>query len=374
MKAIPERYPALDVLRGMTVAFMIIVNTPGSWNDIYAPLQHSAWHGCTVTDLVFPSFLFVVGNALSFSRKKMALLSSAAMLRKAATRGLLIFLIGWLLNAFPFVSYKDGSYIWKDITAIRLWGVLQRIAVCYFFAVCLVYYCNRRTLLLLSAMVLLSYWGVLYYGGIPGEVYTLTGNIAGKVELSYLPVKNIYTHYPIPFEPLGLLSTFPAIINVIIGYLTGDFLQQPIPRKEAVKRLSLIGVAMTVLGLAWDQLFPINKALWTSSYVVYTSGIVILFLCLLIIVIDIAAIKRWSYFFEVFGKNPLFIYILSWVVAVLLGIIHINGPSFKGLVYSRLFTSWLSPVNASLLFALCYMLLMWLVGFWMDKRKIYVKV
>lgn len=353
---------------------MIIVNTPGSWNDIYAPLKHSAWDGCTVTDLVFPSFLFVVGNALSFGRKKLLQLSPAAMLRKAATRGLLIFLIGWLLNAFPFFSYKDGSYILKDFMAIRLWGVLQRIGVCYFFAVCLVYYCNRRILVIVSILLLLSYWGILYFGGIPGEQYSLAGNIVGKVELSYLPAKNIYTHYAVPFEPLGLLSTLPAIVNVIIGYLAGDFLQQPVSGKIAVKRLFIVGLMMIGAGLVWDQFFPINKALWTSSYVVYASGIVMLFLCLLIIIIDIFSIRRWSYFFEVFGKNPLFIYILSWMVVVLLGIIYIDGSSLKGLIYSHLFTSWLSPVNASLLFALCYMLLMWLVGFWMDKKRIYVKV
>jgi len=369
MKTVPERYLALDVLRGLTVAFMIIVNTPGSWSDIYAPLEHSAWNGCTPTDLVFPSFLFVVGNAMSFSMGKQKQWPAAKFLRKAATRGALIFVIGWLLNAFPFVSYANGAYAVKDFSAIRLWGVLQRIGVCYFLAACLAYFCNIRQLLVTAACILLGYWGLLYWLG----DYTLTGNAVIKLDLLYLPVKNIYTHYSVPFEPLGLLSTLPAIVNVIIGYLAGYFLQSGVSSTTAVRKMLLAGAVLIAAGAAWWPVFPVNKALWTSSYVLYASGFDLLLLALLIAITDIYRLRSWSRFFEAFGKNPLFIYILSWVVIVLLGIIHIGGPSIKGWLYSG-FTGWLSPKNASLGFALCYMLLMWLAAAWMDTRRWYVKV
>lgn len=374
MKLLPERYLALDVLRGLTVCFMIIVNTPGSWADIYAPLQHAAWNGCTPTDLVFPSFLFVIGNALSFGAKKFSALPAREFLWKACKRGGIIFLIGWLLNAFPFVIYSDGGYHWKDFSAIRVWGVLQRIGVCYVIAASLVYYCSKRMLIIISGVLLLAYWGILYFWGEPGSPYTLEGNAVLKLDLLYLPVKNIYTHYPIAFEPLGLLSTLPAVVNVLIGYLAGRYLQQLPNRKVAVKGMLLAGILMVIAGWCWGYVFPLNKALWSSSYVVYASGYDLLILSLLIVITDIWSLRKWSYFFEVFGRNPLFMYILSWVLAVLPGIIHLGGPSLKGWIYQQCFTSWLAPKNASLGFALLFMLLVWGVGYWMDKRRIYVRV
>lgn len=374
MKLLPERYLALDVLRGLTVCFMIIVNTPGSWTDIYAPLQHAAWNGCTPTDLVFPSFLFVIGNALSFGAKKFSELPARQFLWKVCKRGMIIFLIGWLLNAFPFVTYSDGVYHWKDFSAIRVWGVLQRIGVCYIIAASMVYYCSKRTLVIIISLLLLAYWGILYFWGEPGASYTLEGNAVLKLDLLYLPVKNIYTHYAIPFEPLGLLSTMPAVVNVIIGYLAGRYLQQLPNRKAAVKGMLLTGILMVIAGWCWGYVFPLNKALWSSSYVVYASGYDLLILSLLIVVIDIWSLPKWSYFFEVFGRNPLFMYILSWVLSVLLGIIHLGGPSLKGWIYQQGFSSWLAPKNASLGFALLFMGLVWGVGYWMDKRRIYVRV
>lgn len=298
MKLLQERYLALDVLRGLTVCFMIIVNTPGSWADIYAPLQHAAWNGCTPTDLVFPSFLFVVGNALSFGAKKFRELPARQFLWRACKRGGIIFLIGWLLNAFPFVTYTDGVYQWKDFSAIRLWGVLQRIGVCYIIAASLVYYCSKRMLVLISILLLLVYWGILYFWGAPGSPYTLEGNAVLKLDLLYLPVKNIYTHYAIPFEPLGLLSTLPAVVNVTIGYLAGMYLQQWPNRKTAVKGMLLAGVFMVAAGWCWGYVFPLNKALWSSSYVVYASGYDLLILSLLVVVIDIWSLAKWSYFLK----------------------------------------------------------------------------
>ncbi|HWV69284.1 acyltransferase family protein [Chitinophaga sp.] len=374
MKAVPERYLALDVLRGMTIAFMIIVNTPGNWSAIYAPLKHSDWNGCTVTDLVFPSFLFVVGNALSFSMRRLNTLSHRVFAGKVFRRTLIIFIIGVLLGVFPFVQFEEGHYVWRSLANTRLWGVLQRIAVCYCIAAFMIRYMSKRTLVISSVCILLLYWWVLYYFGTPPERYSMEGNAVGRLDRLYLSPGNIYKHYGYPFDPLGLLSTFPAVVNVIAGYLTGIFVQQHGKHRGGIIKLLLAGALMVVAGLVWDPFFPINKPLWTSSYVLYATGIVLLVLAVLIAVVEVWAFRKWTYFFEVFGKNPLFIYIIAAVVIVSLGIIRINGASVKGVIYREGFTSWLSPKNASLLFAVIYMLMIWLTGYVMDRRKIYVKV
>lgn len=374
MKAVPERYLALDVLRGMTIAFMIIVNTPGNWSAIYAPLKHSDWNGCTVTDLVFPSFLFVVGNALSFSMKKLSTLSHTVFAGKVFRRTLIIFIIGILLGVFPFIQFEEGHYVWRSLADTRLWGVLQRIAVCYCIAAFMIRYMSKRALVISSVCILLLYWWVLYYFGTPPERYSMEGNAVGRLDRLYLSPGNIYKHYGFPFDPLGLLSTFPAVVNVIAGYLTGSFVQQHGKHSSGIMKLLLAGALMVVAGLVWDPFFSINKPLWTSSYVLYATGIVLLVLAVLITVTEVWAFRKWTYFFEVFGKNPLFIYIIAAVVIVSLGIIRINGASVKGMIYREGFTSWLSPKNASLLFAVVYMLMIWLIGYVMDRRKIYVKV
>ncbi|MET3877248.1 heparan-alpha-glucosaminide N-acetyltransferase domain-containing protein [Chitinophaga sp. OAE865] len=374
MKAVPERYLALDVLRGMIIAFMIIVNTPGNWSAIYAPLKHSDWNGCTVTDLVFPSFLFVVGNALSFSMGKLNSLSHTAFAGKVFRRTIIIFIIGILLGIFPFVQFEEGRYAWKSLADTRLWGVLQRIAVCYCIAAFMIRYMNKRALITGSVFILLLYWLVLYYFGTPPDRYSMEANAVGRLDRLYLSPRNIYRHYGFPFDPLGLLSTFPAVVNVIAGYLTGSFVQRHGKHRSGIMKLLLAGALMTGAGLLWGLFFPINKPLWTSSYVLYATGIVLLVLAVLITIVKIGWLRRWAYFFEVFGKNPLFIYIIAAMLIVLAGIIHVDGSSVKGVIYREAFTRWLSPKNASLLFAVIYMLIIWLIGYIMDRRKIYIKV
>lgn len=370
MKSVPERYPALDVLRGMTVAFMIVVNTPGNWNAIYAPFKHSDWHGFTVTDLVFPSFLFVVGNALSFSMGKMKSLAHTEFMGKVFKRTAIIFVIGLLLGMFPFVQYEQGHYMWKPLADIRIWGVLQRIAVCYCIAAFMIRYCNSRTLVIMCVLILLLYWYVLYCFGVPPGPYSLEGNAVGRLDALYLSPGHMYKHYGFPFDPLGLLSTFPAVVNVVAGFLTGSFVQ----KNGGVLKLFAAGILLVAAGALWNRWLPINKPLWTSSYVIYATGFDLLILAALITIIDVWLFRKWTYFFEVFGKNPLFIYIVAWVVIVLMGMIRINGGSVKGIIYRDAFSSWLSDKNASLLFAIAYMLMMWLVGYVMARRKIYVKV
>ncbi|HSP82255.1 MAG TPA: hypothetical protein VLN72_00830 [Gillisia sp.] len=375
MVALKERFLALDVLRGLTIALMILVNTPGSWSTIYAPFRHAAWHGFTITDLVFPSFLFAVGNAMSFSLKKYALQGNSTFLKKVFKRTILIFAVGLFLSAFPFV-YRDGNgeLVLKNLQNMRIMGVLQRIALCYFLAALIIHYFKLKASLILSVVILIFYWAVMYFFGNPEDPYNLTGNAALKFDLAVFRPENLWKGFGIPFDPEGLLSTLPAIVNVIAGYAAGVFIQKSGNTFTTIWKLTAAGLLLVIAAQVWNIWFPINKPLWTSSYVLLSTGWVMVLLAALILVIEVWRFKAWTYFFEVFGRNPLFIFVLSGLVVMLMNIILINGIASKTYIYNNFFLSWLSSYNASLLFATCYMVFMWLIGYIMDKRNIYIKV
>jgi predicted acyltransferase len=375
-KTISQRYLSLDVLRGLTVALMIVVNTPGSWAAIYAPFKHAEWHGFTLTDLVFPTFLFVVGNALSFSLKKLEDVSFGDFFKKVAKRTLIIFMIGVLLNLFPFVVFgDDGSVTLKNFLEVRIFGVLQRIALCYFFGSLIIYFFRKTSVIVaISAFILLSYWAILYYFGQKGNPYGLEGNAVRTLDVLLFNSKNLYQGFGIAFEPEGVLSTWPSIVNVLIGYLTGRYLQKQGNNTTAVYRLVGVGIVFLAIGFVWDYNFPINKPIWTSSYVLFSLGWDLVITGVLIALIDVLNFKKWTYFFEVFGKNALFIYILAWVIMKIFHLIKINGSSISSLFYKNILSSWMADKNASLVFAVLYMLLLWVIGLILDKKKIYVKV
>ncbi|WP_304063492.1 acyltransferase family protein [Pedobacter glucosidilyticus] len=373
-KPVQTRYLSLDVLRGLTVCLMIVVNTPGSWSHIYAPFKHADWHGFTVTDLVFPTFLFVVGNALSFGMQKLKAAGDFVFLKKVFKRAILIFLIGLMLNYFPFIKWEENNLVAKNIFELRVWGVLQRIAVCYLFGALIVYYFSRVYVIVVSVGLLLFYWFILSNFSIGADPYSLEGNLVTQVDLWLLPAQNLYKGFGIPFDPEGLLSTLPAIVNVTFGFLAGVFIQENTNKGKAAFKLLFIGLALLAVALFWAKVFPINKPIWTSSYVLYTVGWDLLLIAALMYVIEVIHIKKWTYFFEVFGRNPLFIFVLSGALIKLLSLIRFKDTSLNKLVYEQLFTTWLSDKNASLAFALTYMLILWLIGFMLDKRKIYVKV
>ncbi|QHT67487.1 DUF1624 domain-containing protein [Rhodocytophaga rosea] len=369
-----QRYLSLDVLRGMTIALMIVVNTPGNWETVYAPFRHARWHGFTITDLVFPTFLFVVGNAMSFSMRKFEKLDDRVFLTTVFKRTALIFFIGLFLNAFPFVTRSAGELTFINFSNIRIMGVLQRIALCYGIASLVIHYFKLKGAFILGVTALVFYWVVMYvYGGQP-DPYSLETNAALQFDLLVIPIENLYKGYGIPFDPEGLLSTLPAVGNVIGGYFAGKFIQQQTDTKNKVIKLLVAGVVLTGLSLLWNVYFPINKPIWTSSYVLLTVGLDLLILAVLMLIIDGASVTKWTYFFEVFGKNPLFIYILSGMIMEVLSLISIGEGSVTGWVYQNLFASWLEGKNASLAFAVCYMLSLWLIGYAMDKKKVYIKV
>lgn len=374
-KVLSNRYLALDVFRGLTLAFMIIVNTPGSWRNLYAPLAHASWHGFTPTDLVFPTFLFVVGNAMSFAMKKLNEMPSGQFYSKVLKRTLLIFLVGWLLNAFPFFDLNEGGeVVWKNLTQVRLLGVLQRIALCYFFAAVILYWGGERLGWIFSGAALLLYWPILYFFGDAGDPYSLATNAATKLDLILIGADRLYMGEGIPFDPEGILSTLTSIVNVIAGYLVGKMIQKKGNTVKTVQTLLIAGVILIAASYAWDLVFPINKKIWTSPYVLLTVGWDLLILAGLIFLIEVRNQKGWTYFFVVFGRNPLMLYVFAWVIMDILSMIPVGNSTLRGVIYENIYTSWLSPNNASFFFAVSYMLLIWLIGLWMDRKKIYIKL
>lgn len=368
-----QRFLPLDVFRGMTVCFMIIVNTGGT-GGTYWPLDHAPWHGWTPTDLVFPSFLFAVGNAMSFSMRKYEQLGNAAVLGKIFKRTFLIFLLGYLMYWFPFVQHTDAGLVFKPFSHTRILGVLQRIALCYCMASLLIHYLPKKGVWTVSALFLFGYWAILWCCGTPGDQYGIHGNAGLALDKLVMGDNHLYHGEGFAFDPEGILSTFPAVVNVVAGYYTGLFVQKQGRTQQGLLRMAATGVALILLAYAWNTVFPINKKLWTSSYVLLTVGIDLILLSLLIQLIDMAGFTKGTGFFTVFGKNPLFLYLLSEVLAILFYFFRVGDQSLYQWINDQLFQP-LSPGKfGSLLFSLTFMLICWTVGLILDKRKIYVRV
>jgi predicted acyltransferase len=378
MSTAKERFLSLDVFRGMTICFMIIVNTPGSGASPFSPLEHAAWHGFTPTDLVFPSFLFAVGNAMSFSLGKYREISNSAFLAKVFKRFALIFLIGYLMYWFPFFRLDDAGHITgAPIANTRILGVLQRIALCYLFASLMIHYLSTRTAVIVSVLLLIGYWILLLIFGDHAQPYSMLGNAGLYLDKFLMGDNHLYHGEGVPFDPEGWLSTLPAIVNVFIGYMAGRFIQLKGKGYETISRLMLTASLLIFLALWWNMIFPINKKLWTSSFVLLTTGIDLLLISALIYIVEIKKLNNanWTRFFVVFGKNPLFIYILSEILVTIFYMIRITpGQSFFNWINDVLFQVIAPGAVGSFLFAISYMLLCWAVGWWLDKRRIYIKV
>lgn len=382
-----QRYHSLDVFRGATVAFMILVNNPGSWQHIYSPLEHAKWHGLTPTDLVFPFFLFAVGNAMAFVVPRLKEAGDAAFWKKITIRTLLIFGIGIFLNWFPFVQWQNDELVAKGwswtrsdggLSGIRILGVLQRIALAYFFASIIVYYLKPRAAAITGILLLVLYW-LLCLAGNPADPYSLTGWFGNGVDKAILGEAHMYHGEGVAFEPEGIMSTLPSIVQVVIGFLVGNFLRSN-NKDNIFQTLTVLFVSAVVLLFAaywWDLVFPINKKIWTSSFVLVTSGLAILLLGVFVYFIEIKNFRGgWSRFFDAFGKNALFIYALSGLFPKLLGMTRLSGGGTAwGWFYENVTSKFPgAPENGSLLFALSFIFLLWLIAYWMDRRKIYIRV
>jgi predicted acyltransferase len=372
--SLQNRNISLDVFRGMTVCFMIIVNTPGT-NMSFSPLQHAVWNGFTPTDLVFPSFLFAVGNAQSFVMHKWGNMKQSKVVWKILKRTALIFLLGFLMYWFPFFGLdKNHDIISAPISNTRIMGVLQRIALCYGIAALMAYFLKVRTSVIICVILLFVYWILLYWFGDASNPLSLQGNAGFKLDKWLMGENHMYYGEGVAFEPEGWLSTLPAIGNVIGGFLVGRWIQQKGNSYEGLTKLLLAGFALLLCGYFWDLLFPINKKLWTSSFVVYTVGMDCIIIAVITYIIQFQKMVRWTGFFQVFGKNTLFIYLLSELMVTVLYMIPV-GPksSLFRWIYANIF-SYAGAYLGSLLFAIAYMMVCWTVGYWLDKRKIYIKV
>lgn len=384
--AVQQRFYSLDVFRGATVALMILVNNPGSWSHMYAPLKHAPWHGCTPTDLVFPFFLFAVGNAMAFVMPRLQTGGDGVFWKKVLKRTLLIFGIGLFLNWSPFIKWSGDSLVFKPWETVRIMGVLQRIALCYFFASVFVYYFKQKGAFVVSMVLLLFYWLLCMFMGNAADPFSLKGWFGTEYDLAILGEKHLYKGEGVPFDPEGLLSTFAPITQVILGYLVGDYIQTKGKTHEMLSGLFTAGVVLTLTGFCWDMVFPINKKIWTSSYVMYTTGLAIFTIATMIYFIEFKNVKGWwAKFFDVFGKNPLFIFVLSGFLPRLVALFRIpNGVAENGTPkYLSAFSWYYEKIcklipgiaeNGSLFYAISMIVMYWAICYWLDKKKIYIKV
>lgn len=380
MKPSTGRFLSLDVFRGMTIGFMIIVNSPGSGAAPFGPLNHAAWHGFTPTDLVFPSFLFAIGNAMSFSLKKYLERGDRAVLLKILKRTLLIFTFGYLMYWFPFFRVDaSGSIHAFPIGETRILGVLQRLALCYGIGALMVIYLRKKLLATVSVLILLAYWGILFWYGDQPDPLSMTGNAVLKADLWLFGPDHLWHGEGIPFDPEGLLSTLPALVNLLIGYWAGRFVQEKGKSFETVARLMLAASALLLVAWMWEPFFPFNKKLWTSSFVMLTSGLDLAILAVLVYLLELRKGKsrpgtKWN-FFVIFGKNPLVIYLFSELMLVVFWTVRTgNNQNLYDLINQRVFQAVAPGPWGSLFFAVSYMLLCWVIAWVMDRKKLYVRV
>ncbi|HEY3053976.1 MAG TPA: DUF5009 domain-containing protein [Thermoanaerobaculia bacterium] len=377
-----ERLVALDVFRGMTIAGMLLVNDPGTWNAIYPPLEHAKWHGWTPTDLIFPFFLFIVGvtTHISLSSRKAAGADRRALVRRIIRRGLLIVLFGLLLNAFPFYwwgripNVADPTFLervaWR-VEHLRYAGVLQRIGVVYLFAALLTVYLTRRQIIGTIVALLIGYWMIMTLIPVPGTGtigYFLldqpSNNLAAWSDRAILGINHIWSGSK-TFDPEGPMSTLPAIATALLGVLAGEWIgDKRRPLIERVVNLFGFGALGLTIGWFWAGLFPINKSLWTSSYVVFTAGFACVVLATCLWLIDLRGYRGWTKPFVIYGVNPLVAFIGSGLMARLFGsLIKVNvggtPTSLNEASYKLFFEPYFEPRFASLLWAIAFVTL-WL--------------
>lgn len=368
------RFVALDVFRGLTVCLMIVVNTPGNFVKVFAPLSHAEWNGCTAADLVFPSFLFVVGAAISFVMSRWESEPMGKVLFKIFKRTVIIFILGYLLMyPYSMMMKMQANSIFPPFSETRLFGVLQRIALTYGIASLMFYFLKPRTILLVCASILILYWPVLAYFGSGTDPFSMQTNAVLKLDTWLWGTGHLWIGDGFPFDPEGFLSTFPALVTVVAGTFAGRYIQTNGRSYEGLAKLFMVGFACFVVAYFWSFSFPINKKLWTSSFVLHTAGLITMTLACVIYILDFRRISYGVKFFQVFGRNPLFLYMLSMIAGLLLLIVRFHDTSLQSWLYNNIF-AWAGENLGSLLFAIVFMLLCWLVGYILDRRKIYIKV
>lgn len=359
-----DRILSVDIFRGMTIILMVLVNTPGTWSSVYAPLLHAEWHGYTPTDLVFPFFLFIVGTSIAFSYQNKTIDSS--VYKKISVRSLKLIALGLFLGAFtisfPFI---------KDFPDIRFPGVLQRIGVVFFFAAILFINVNWKTLLGITIVLLVGYWLLMTLIPVNGIASTL--DRAPNNFANWLDVQVFGSHnYKPDYDPEGLLSTIPSIASSLLGIFTGLILTS----KQAKKATILMGVggSLLIIGHIWDIVFPINKALWTSSFVLVTAGWANLILALIYYITDVRKMEFGS-MFKYIGANAIIVYFLSSFIAKIMGQIKVGDTSLHGWLFESVYVhDFISMQFSSLLYALTVVVFYSLLAYFLYQKRIFIKV
>ena len=420
-----ERLTSLDVFRGFTIILMTIVNNPGSWGAIHPPLAHAEWNGCTPTDLVFPFFIFIMGTAIPFAMPNKTYNSTT--FNKILVRSLRILCLGLFLNFFNKIDFFEfegiplliekvvitlavayallGNFSTKIKTIlalsvfgillflaysgiesykdVRIPGVLQRIAIVYFFASLLYLKSTMKTQILVAATLLLGYWALMTLVPVPGfgpANLEKATNLSAYIDSLFF--KNHMYSQTLTWDPEGLLSTIPVIATGIMGMLIGQLLNIQLPKIEIAKKMSIYGLGLVILGLIWDITFPINKSIWTSSFVIYTVGLATICLCILYYIIDISGYNKWTKIFLVWGVNPMIVFFFSGIIPRIMTMIKVNHPELPGepLGFQSYFYNYgivplfENPKDASLTYALLYAAFWSVILWFFYKNKMFFKV
>jgi predicted acyltransferase len=392
-----ERLLSLDVFRGLTIAGMLLVNNPGTWSHIYPPLEHAEWNGWTPTDLIFPFFLFIVGitTYLSITSRRAHGADDSTIIKQIIRRGLIIYLLGFLMALTPFYQWGTiegmaNPSAWDRIVLrwehVRIMGVLARIGIVYIIAALICYKTTVKQQVIIIACILYGYWIAMTLIPVPGTGGTLGAhligthdqNLAAWLDRKILGMNHIWSG-GVTFDPEGPMSTIPAIATAMLGYLAGRWIATARPLLERMSGLFAVGSIAMMLGLMWNWAFPINKSLWTSSYVLFTAGMACVILATCMWIIDYLNIKGWTKPWVVFGVNPIVAFVGSGVMARLiytLWKVDFGGKpvAIEQVIYRTAFRSWLPDRLASLAFAVAFVLLWYLILLVLYKKKIILKV
>lgn len=375
-----QRLLSLDVFRGATVAAMILVNNPGDWGHIYAPLEHASWHGCTPTDLIFPFFLFIVGVSITYamSSKKADHQAHTKTILKAAKRAAILFGLGLFLSLYPkiFTAPLDA------LMHVRIPGVLQRIAVVFLISSIIFLKNSEKNIMRITGGILILYWIIMTFIPVPGTGFAnleKETNMGAWIDRSILTEAHLWKSAK-TWDPEGILSTLPAIASGLIGVLVGAFLR----RKELedgykISWLFSTGLMLFIGGMIWSLQFPLNKSLWTSSFVLYTAGLATMILSFCYWIIDVNHYKRFTLPFVVYGKNAITVFFLSGLLPRIMNMIKVSNADgtesgLQSFLYTNFFSTQFSPINASLAWAIAQICFWFVILYIMYRKNIFIKV
>ena len=366
-----KRLISLDAFRGMTIASMILVNSPGSYRAVYAQLKHAPWNGWTFTDTIFPFFLFIVGVSIvfAFARRKESGFDEPRMDLQIVKRTVILFALGLFMNSYPIFH----------LSTLRIPGVLQRTALCYFFASIIVRKYSVKDQVYWLLGLLASYWLMMRFVPVPGigaGVLEPGNNLAAYVDSLFLG-GHMFAQYE-TWDPEGLLSTIPALGTTLFGVLAGHWLRLPLSGNGKTAGMIFAGALLTVAGLMLDHWLPINKNIWTSTFSILMAGLALLTLAVFYWLIDVMGFKWWAMVFVIFGMNSIAIYVLSEILDTSLRFVLMKGAGstliLRDYLHRSMFAQYASPENASLLYALSYVFLVFLIAWAMWKMKIFIKI